>query len=278
MRRTMFFVYGIGCYILFLATYAYLACFVGNLLVPLAIDSGSGAHPFWAAAIDIALLMAFGLQHSVMARPAFKARWTRIVPQPIERSTYVLASCLVLIALIWLWRPIDVVIWNINSPVGWWLAMTLFAVGWLLVPLVSMAISHFDLFGVRQVWLHLLGREYTSLAFRTPLPYNMVRHPLYIGWAIAFWATPTMTLGHLLFAITLTAYMVLAAHIEERDLIHHFGVKYHEYRRRVPMFVPRLTPVTSVADTAGEPEFVVQREDSASGRAIEEHHHAHARS
>ena len=130
-----------------------------------------------------------------MARPAFKARWTRLVPEPIERSTYVLASCLVLIVLMWLWRPLGVVIWNVSNPIGWWLAIALFAVGWLLVPLISLAINHFDLFGVRQVWLHLRGQPYTPLAFRTPLPYNLVRHPLYIGWAIAFWATPTMTLG-----------------------------------------------------------------------------------
>jgi protein-S-isoprenylcysteine O-methyltransferase Ste14 len=238
MRRTLFFAYGIGCYLLFFATYAYLACFVGNLFVPRTIDSGPPASLAWAAAIDAALLLAFGLQHSLMARPAFKARWTRLVPEPIERSTYVLASCLVLIVLMWLWRPIDIVIWNFSNPVGWWLAMALFATGWLLVPLVSLAINHFDLFGVRQVWLHLLGRPYTSLAFRTPLPYNLVRHPLYIGWGIAFWATPTMTLGHLLFASLLSAYMFAASRVEERDLVAHFGHVYEDYRRRVPAFVP----------------------------------------
>jgi len=241
MRRTLFFAYGIACYVLFFATYAYLACFVGNLFVPRTIDSGPSAPPAGAAAIDLALLLAFGLQHSVMARPAFKAQWTRFIPQPIERSTYVLASCLVLIALMWLWRPLDVVIWKVSNPVGWWVAIGLFATGWLLVPLVSLAISHFDLFGVRQVWLHVIGQEYTSLAFRTPFPYNVVRHPLYIGWAIAFWATPTMTLGHLLFAITLTGYMILAATIEERDLIGYFGAQYEQYRKQVPMFLPRLT-------------------------------------
>ena len=238
MRRTLFFAYGIGCYLLFFVTYAYLACFVGNLFVPWTIDSGPPASLAWAAAIDVALLLAFGLQHSLMARPAFKARWTRLVPEPIERSTYVLASCLVLIVLMWLWRPLDIVIWNISNPVGWWLAMALFATGWLLVPLVSLAINHFDLFGVRQVWLQLLGRPYTPLAFRTPLPYNLVRHPLYIGWGIAFWATPTMTLGHLLFASLLSAYMLAASRVEERDLVAHFGHVYEDYRRRVPAFVP----------------------------------------
>jgi len=278
MRRILFFTYGVGCYLLFLATYAYLACFVGNFVVPRTINTGPAAPPIWATAIDIALLVAFGLQHSVMARPAFKARWTQLVPQPIERSTYVLASCLVLIALMWFWRPIDVVVWNVSTSVGWWLAMTLFAIGWLLVPLVSIAISHFDLFGMRQVWLHLVGREYTSLAFRTPFPYNMVRHPLYIGWALAFWAIPTMTLGHLLFAITLTAYMILAAQIEERDLIHHFGAKYQEYRHRVPMFVPRLTPVSTAMQTSAESESDAQSADSKICRGIEEDHHAHAHS
>jgi protein-S-isoprenylcysteine O-methyltransferase Ste14 len=238
MRRLLFFAYGIGCYLLFLATYAYLACFVGDLFVPRTIDTGPPATQAWAVAINVALLLAFGLQHSVMARPAFKAHWTRFVPQPIERSTYVLASCVVLIGLMWFWRPINFVIWNVSTPVGWWVAMTLFAIGWLLVPLVSLAISHFDLFGVRQVWLHFTGRPYTSLAFRTPPPYNLVRHPLYVGWAIAFWATPTMTLGHLLFASLLSIYMVVASRVEERDLVQHFGDTYDDYRRNVPAFLP----------------------------------------
>jgi methanethiol S-methyltransferase len=178
MQRNLFFAYGVGCYALFFATYAYLACFVGNFLAPRTIDAGPAASVLWAVTIDMALLLAFALQHSLMARPAFKHWWTRIIPEPIERSTYVLASCLVLIALMALWRPLDLVIWNVSNPVGWWLHMALFASGWLLVPLISLAINHFDLFGVRQVWLHLLGRPYTSLSFRTPMPYNVVRHPL----------------------------------------------------------------------------------------------------
>lgn len=237
MRR-LFFVYGIGCYLLFFATYAWLACFVGNLFLPRTIDAGPHASLVWAAAIDVALLLLFALQHSVMARPAFKARWTRFIPEPIERSTYLLASCLALVVLMWFWRPLDIVIWNVTSPAGWWLLTALFAAGWLLVPLVSLAIHHFDLFGVRQVWLHLQGRPYTALAFRTPPPYNWVRHPLYIAWAIAFWATPTMTLGHLLFAALLSVYMVAASRVEERDLIAHFGRLYEDYRRRVPAFLP----------------------------------------
>jgi protein-S-isoprenylcysteine O-methyltransferase Ste14 len=238
MQRIVFFAYGIGCYLLFFATYVYFACFVGNLFVPRTIDSGPPAPLAWAAAIDVALILVFGLQHSLMARPAFKARWTRLVPEPIERSTYVLASCLALIALMWLWRPLDMVIWNVINPVGWWLMMALFAAGWLLVPLISLAIDHFDLFGVRQVWLHVTGRPYTPLAFRTPLPYNLVRHPLYIGWAIAFWATPTMTLGHFLLAGLLSAYMLAASRVEERDLIAYFGDDYEDYRQKVPAFLP----------------------------------------
>jgi protein-S-isoprenylcysteine O-methyltransferase Ste14 len=238
MQRKLFFAYGVGCYVLFFATYVYLACFVGNLFVPRTIDGESSTSALWAVIIDAALLLAFALQHSVMARPAFKQWWTRIVPEPIERSTYVLASCVVLIALMALWQPLNLVIWNVNNPVGWWLLMALFGAGWLLVPLISLAISHWDLFGVRQVWLHLRSQPYTSLAFRTPLPYNLVRHPLYIGWALAFWATPTMTLGHLLFAVLLSIYMVAASRVEERDLIAYFGEAYEDYRRRVPAFLP----------------------------------------
>ena len=203
-----------------------------------------------------------------MARPAFKAVWTRLVPTPIERSTYMLASSLVLFALMGFWRPIDIVVWKLTQPVGWWVATALFATGWLLVPLVSLAISHFDLFGVRQVWLYFTGQPYTPLPFRTPLPYNFVRHPLYIGWAIAFWATPTMTLGHLLFASGLTAYMGLAALVEERDLVNHFGLQYEEYRRRVPMFLPRLT--------AGSTSERKSSAVIASGDHRAEPHHAQA--
>jgi len=252
MRRTLFFAYGIGNYLLFFGIYAWLACFVGNLLIPRTIDFGPAAPRGQALIIDLALLLLFGLQHSLMARPAFKAQWTRLIPTPIERSTYMLASSLALAALMWFWRPIDIVIWNITHPLGWWLAAALFATGWLLVPLVSLAINHFDLFGVRQVWLHWQGRPYTPLEFRTPLPYNFVRHPLYIGWAIAFWAIPTMTLGHLLFAGSMTVYMALAARVEERDLVGYFGQQYDDYRRAVPMFVPRLTPASTVARAADE--------------------------
>jgi protein-S-isoprenylcysteine O-methyltransferase Ste14 len=240
MKRWLFFAYGIACHLLFLATYAWFCGFTGNLLVPKSIDSPTGGPVAVAAAINLALLLVFGVQHSIMARPAFKRVWTRLIPKPIERSTYVLVSCLVTVLLIWQWRAIDIAVWDVQNPLGRGVLWALFAGGWLLVPAVSFMIDHFDLFGTRQVWLHLRGLEYKSLAFRTPLLYAHVRHPLYIGWALAFWATPTMTVGHLLFAGVLTAYMAAATLIEERDLASHFGRQYEEYRRHVPRFVPRL--------------------------------------
>ena len=241
MKRLVFFVYGVVCHLLFLVTFALLAAFVGNFLLPKTIDAPATGGSLGAAiAIDLLLLAAFAVQHSVMARPAFKRVWTRIVPPPIERSTYVLISCLVTLLLIWQWRPIPIIIWHATNPLAWWLGTILFAIGWLAVPAVSLMINHFDLFGTRQVWLYLQGRAYTPLTFRTPLVYAWVRHPLYLGWALAFWATPTMTAGHLLFAGVLTGYMALAAVVEERDLIDYYGPLYDDYRRRVPMFVPGL--------------------------------------
>src|SRR5262249_26559672 len=239
MRRWCFFVYGVFCHLLFLATFAYMAGFVGNLLVPKSIDSAP-ADGLGAVGVDLLLIGLFGLQHSIMSRPWFKRHWTRLVPQPIERSTYCLLSCVVAFFLMWQWRGLDGVIWDVQHPVGRWLLWGLFAAGWLLIPTVSLMINHFDLFGTRQVWLYLRGRPYPSLPFRTPLLYGRMRHPLYVGWALAFWATPTMTLGHLLFAGTLTLYMAVAALIEERDLVGHFGDTYRAYQRRVPMFIPRF--------------------------------------
>jgi methanethiol S-methyltransferase len=244
MQRRLFFFYGVACHLLFFATFAYMAGFVGNLVVPKTIDSTTYEPIQSAILIDVLLLALFGVQHSVMARPAFKQIWTRIVPKPIERSTYVLVSCVVTILLMWQWRGIGEVVWNVQQPILRALLWVLFAIGWLLVPVVSLMISHFDLFGTRQVWLYLHGRDYEASPFRTPLLYKHVRHPLYIGWATAFWATPTMTLGHLLFAAMLTGYMGLAAWLEERDLVDHFGDQYTGYRRDVPMFIPRWNTAT----------------------------------
>lgn len=255
MKRWLFFAYGVASYLLFLATYAYMAGFVGNFLVPKSLDRPAVELTVAAVAVNLLLLALFAVQHSVMARPAFKRIWTRIVPQPIERATYCFASCLVTILVMWQWRGIDVVVWDVQHPVARAVAWTLFAAGWLMVPAVSLLIDHFDLFGVRQVWLYLRGKEYTSPKFHVPMVYNRVRHPLYIGWMTAFWATPTMTLGHLLFAGVLTGYMVGAAVIEERDLVAHFGRKYQQYQQRVPMFLPRLgmdsAPSGQLADESG---------------------------
>jgi protein-S-isoprenylcysteine O-methyltransferase Ste14 len=264
MRRWLFFVYGVACHLLFLVTFAYMAGFVGNFLVPKSINSPSPGPVAQAILINVLLLAVFAAQHSVMARPAFKRVWTRIVPEPIERSTYVLISCIVTFLLMWQWRGIDQVVWNVEQPVPRVVLWGLFAVGWLLVPVVSLLINHFDLFGTRQVWLYLRGRVYQALPFRVPSLYKHVRHPLYIGWMIAFWATPTMTAGHLLFAGVLTLYMVLAALLEERDLIAHFGRQYEEYRRLVPMFIPwRKTTMTSVSSSASGSELVPSPADMA---------------
>jgi protein-S-isoprenylcysteine O-methyltransferase Ste14 len=240
MKRWTFFAFGTLSYLIFFGLYAYMAAFVGGFGVPNTIDTPSSTPIGSALAINLLLLAAFGLQHSIMARPGFKRVWTRIVPEPIERSVYMLASSAVLALLMWQWRGIDIVVWNIEQPTLRTIAWALFAAGWLAVPAVSYLINHFDLFGMRQVWLHARGQEYTSLPFRTPLLYKRVRHPLYLGWTLAFWATPTMTVGHLLFAVVLTGYMMLAAVFEERDLVAHFGRQYADYQRRVPMFVPRL--------------------------------------
>lgn len=239
MQRLAFFVYGVLCHLMFLAVYAVLAAFVGGFWLPKTIDSPASANVGLAAAVNIALILGFGLQHSIMARPAFKRTWTKFVPPAIERSTYVLASNLYLILLMWLWQPINIVVWDAPSGALRIAAWSLFAAGWLLVPLVSLMINHFDLFGTRQVWLHLRGEKYEPLPFRTPLLYARMRHPLYVGWALAFWAIPTMTVGHLLFASLLTMYMLVAVLFEERDLIAHFGHRYEQYRREVPMFMPR---------------------------------------
>jgi protein-S-isoprenylcysteine O-methyltransferase Ste14 len=221
--------------------YAWLAAFFAGLpLLPKTVDGPVTLPLLPALAVNVALVLGFGLQHSVMARPWFKRQWTRLVPEPIERSTYVLMSNVALAALVILWQPIGLIVWEVPPGPARWAMWSLFAAGWLMVPLVTLMINHFDLFGTRQVWLFLRGQEYTSLPFRTPLLYSKMRHPLYLGWTIAFWAIPTMTVGHLLLAALLTGYMLVAVVFEERDLVTHFGRQYEDYRRRVPMFLPRL--------------------------------------
>ena len=249
VTRTVFFVYGCLAYLLFLATFLYAVAFVGGFAVPTRLD-GPATTDFPAAlAIDAALLGVFAVQHSVMARRWFKRWWTQIVPWAIERSTYVLAASLALDLLFWQWRPLSGSVWTIGSPALRAVIWTIFAWGWLQVLATTFYINHFDLFGLRQVWLHLVGRHYTRVGFAMPAPYRFVRHPLYFGFLLAFWATPTMTATHLLFAVATTAYIVLAIQFEERDLAHEHGVEYQEYRRRVPMLLPALLRRTAPAHT-----------------------------
>ena len=241
LTRLLFFVYGCLAYLLFLATFLYAVAFVGGFAVPTATLDAPASRDFLAAlAIDTALLGVFAVQHSVMARRWFKRWWTQVVPWAIERSTYVLAASLALDLLFWQWRPLGGTVWTIEHPVLRALVWAIFGFGWLQVLVMTFYINHFDLFGLRQVWLHLLGRQYTRVGFTTPAPYRFVRHPLYLGFLLAFWATPNMTAAHLLFALATTAYIVLAIQFEERDLAHEHGPSYEEYRRRVPMLLPAL--------------------------------------
>ena len=237
MSRLLVFAYGVAAYGAFFVTFLYAIGFVGNLFVPKALDSTPTAPFLTALAINLGLLTLFAVQHSVMARPWFKRILLRIIPQAAERSTYVLASSLALILLFWQWSPLGGVVWNIETPAWRAVTLTVFATGWLLVLIATFLINHFDLFGLRQVWLHLRGREYSPLHFVTPGPYRLVRHPLYLGWLLAFWATPTMTVKHLLFAVVTTAYILVAIQLEERDLIAVLP-EYAEYRKRVPMILP----------------------------------------
>ncbi|HJT99450.1 MAG TPA: isoprenylcysteine carboxylmethyltransferase family protein [Rhodanobacteraceae bacterium] len=238
LKRSLVFVYGVLCYAVFFCTYLYAIGFVGNVLVPLSIDSPPRGGFVSSLLVDAGLLLAFALQHSVMARPAFKRWWTRFVPAPAERSTYVLASSLALIALFAWWRPLGGVVWSVADPFSVAVLYGLCAFGFLLVLVSTFLISHFDLFGLRQVWLHLVGKPYTPIGFRTPGPYRLVRHPLYVGWLFAFWATPMMTLAHFVFALATTVYILVAIQLEERDLVSSLGDSYRDYRKRVPMLVP----------------------------------------
>ena len=236
MSRIIAFVYGVVSYAIFFATFLYAAGFVGNF-VPQGMDAPP-VSPFGTSLlVNLGLLGLFAVQHSVMARPAFKRVWTRIVPEPVERSTYVLASSLALILLFWQWRPLGGVVWDIQNPAGRAVMYAGFAFGWLLVLVTTFLLNHFELFGLRQVWLYLRGRPYTPLPFKTPGPYRLVRHPLYVGWFFAFWSTPTMTATHLLFAVMTTAYILIAIRLEEHDLVNALP-EYAEYRRRVPMLIP----------------------------------------
>jgi protein-S-isoprenylcysteine O-methyltransferase Ste14 len=246
-RRTAVFAYSIASYAVFFVTYLYAAGFLGNFLVPKSIDSPRAVSLTQAILVDAGLLLLFALQHSVMARPAFKRWWTRYLPEPAERSTYVLLSSVALILLFWLWQPIGGHIWHINNSIGRGVMYGLFAAGLLAVLVTTFLINHFDLFGLRQGWLYFRNRPYTPLHFVTPGPYKVVRHPLYVGWLLTFWATPDMTAAHAFFAICCTAYILVAIPLEERDLATAHPA-YQQYRQQVPMLIPRTTRRTAAVE------------------------------
>jgi protein-S-isoprenylcysteine O-methyltransferase Ste14 len=237
MKRTLVLLYGIACYAVFFATFLYAIAFLGNFEIGNSIDATPTTGIGQAIALNIGLLALFALQHSIMARPAFKRWWTQFVPTVAERSTYVLFSSLALILLFWLWQPIGAVIWQVNNPVGKGVLYAGYAAGWILLLISTFLINHFDLFGLRQSWLYFRSRPYTEIAFRTPGLYKHVRHPLYVGWLLTFWCTPTMTAAHLLFTLMTTAYILIAIQLEERDLTRAFP-EYESYRRRVPALIP----------------------------------------
>lgn len=238
MKRAFTLLYGLVAYALFVGVFLYAIGFVGNLLVPKSIDSGAAGSAGMALLVNALLLTLFAVQHSGMARPAFKRWWTRFVPAGIERSTYVLLASGTLALLYVFWRPLPAVVWQAESPIAVGALWTLFGLGWAIVFLSTFMIGHWELFGLRQVWAQVRDRALPQDSFRTPLLYGVVRHPIMLGFLIAFWAIPTMTAGHLLFAVATTGYILMAIQLEERDLIAHHGDVYRRYRETVPAFIP----------------------------------------
>jgi protein-S-isoprenylcysteine O-methyltransferase Ste14 len=240
MQRFLFFLYGLVAYLLFFVAILYGIGFVGNVYVPKGIDGGAVGSLSSAIAVNVSLLLLFALQHNVMARPWFKNWWTRFVPRPIERSTYVAAASLILLVLYWQWRPMPQVVWQVDHSLARGILWALYFLGWATVFFSSFVIDHFELFGLKQVWLYFMGREQTTAPFSERSLYRWVRHPLMLGFIIAFWSAPTMSQGRLLFAAVASAWILIAIQIEERDLAQYLGEPYREYRKRTPMIVPWL--------------------------------------
>jgi protein-S-isoprenylcysteine O-methyltransferase Ste14 len=240
MSRIGIFAYGIFSYLIFLGVFLYGLGFIGGFLTPTSLDGVPTSSLGHALTVDLSLLAAFALQHSGMARPAFKLWWKRFVPEAAERSTYVLVSSLALVALYLFWQPIGGVVWSVPDGLARSSVIGLYLIGWLLLLYTTFLIDHFDLFGLKQVSRRLFNKNYRAPVFRTPSLYKVVRHPLYIGWLTIFWAAPTMTVAHLIFALGTTAYILIAIRWEERDLVSAFGNVYVDYRARTPMLIPRL--------------------------------------
>jgi protein-S-isoprenylcysteine O-methyltransferase Ste14 len=242
MSRFGILVYGALCYLIFFPVFLYGIGFIAGFATPTTLDGTPDRPLVEALLIDLGLLAIFAVQHSVMARPAFKRWWTRIVPEAAERSTYVLLSTLALAAMFVYWEPIGGVLWQVPEGAGRNAVLALYGFGWLLLLYTTFLIDHFDLFGLAQVWRNFRGHVYRPPQFHTPSLYRLVRHPLYIGWLVIFWAAPTMTVAHLVFAVMTTAYILIAIQFEERDLVSAFGADYVSYRRHTPMIIPRLWP------------------------------------